>query len=158
MAELAIAEHVVWREIYPLIQPVEFRNPYQMSVEVLRRLHRARLYTRELTTQFEGHGRGVPFRFVSDHRTQASNTAAGGAETSAHMEVPGTAVDLRVLSARERYIVVAALMREGFHRLGIEEPTEWQRDQFGSDSGTVHVDGSVKRPPAVMFTSWQRSK
>lgn len=157
MAELAVEQHPVWREIAPWITPGELRRPYDMDVGTLRRLHRARLRTCDLTLEFDGHGGGVPFRFVSDHRTAAANTAAGGAAASAHMERPCHAADLRVISSRERYIVVVALLEEGFHRIGIEEPTPWQREQWGGDAGTVHVDGSTTRPPAVMFTRWQKA-
>lgn len=162
-ADLAHEGHAVWTEIAPKdgapgFERGEFRNPDKMCPDFLRRLRRARLLTCTLTSFFEGHSQGVPFRITSDYRTTETNKLVGGAAVSAHTEVPCRAVDLRVKSARERYIILTALLTEAFERIGIEEPTPAQRALWGADAGTVHVDASPDLPQAILFTTWNRSK
>lgn len=98
MSEVAVAEHEVWSETSPELMPHDFNYPYRMAPDFLRRLIRARRASR------------VPFRVVSDHRPPARNVAAGGAQTSAHMESPCRAVDLRVNTNEERYRLLLHLI------------------------------------------------
>jgi uncharacterized protein YcbK (DUF882 family) len=133
--------HPVWQEIAPEITPGELRHPYRMNVSTLRRLSRVRRRS------------GVPFRFVSDYRTPVSNAAAGGATDSAHMDDPGCAVDLRILSSRERFRLLTAALAEGYTRIGCYPPTDHQRRTWGKNSGSVHLDDSPTRPQEVIWVS-----
>lgn len=141
--ERAVEGHPVWTEIAPELTPRDFRHPWEMCPAFLRRLSRARRAC------------GVPFRVVSDYRPPDRNASAGGASQSAHLESPCRAVDLRVLDNHERYRVVTALLAEGFERLGVYAPTEWQRSQYGTASGSVHVDASPTNPSPRIWMSWQ---
>lgn len=141
MSEYAVKGHPVWGEIAPEITPRDFRNPYEMSVETLRRLSRVRRAS------------GVPFRIVSDYRSPGANAKAGGAKGSAHMTSPCRGVDLRVNGSRERFLIVTHALREGFRRIGIYPPTAWQARVFGKNSGSVHLDDSPDHPQDVIWVS-----
>src|SRR5690606_22552706 len=83
--EFAHEGHPVWDVIAPRdgvggFTPAEFRYPWKMDARFLLLLYLMRLYA------------GVPFRISSDHRPPERNQAVGGASSSAHMEVPCTAV------------------------------------------------------------------
>lgn len=132
----------VWDDIADVFKPQEFNHPYQMDADFLRRLAKARRRA------------GVPFRPVSDHRTAEENEAAGGAENSAHTDVPCKAVDLRVVNNLERWKAVEACIAVGFTRIGVYPPTAWQRKTYGKGAGSVHVDGAVDRPAPRMWLSW----
>ena len=137
----AYANHGVWGLIAPVITPAEFNHPYEMHVETLLRLHRVRRRS------------GVPFRFVSDHRPPDRNAAAGGAKGSAHMTNPCRAVDLRVQTSAERFAIVEAALAEGFRRIGIYSPTAHQKQFYGKNAGSVHLDDSPTHVQRVMWVS-----
>lgn len=132
-SERATLDHPVWREIAPQFLPAEFRHPEAMDAAFLRRLARARRRAE------------VPFRIRSDHRPPDHNARVGGARHSAHLDVPCRAVDLHVASNAERFRVVAALIAEGFERIGVYPAAE-------GGSGSVHVDASQINPGPRLWT------
>ena len=134
-SELARLKHAVWSEIAPELTPKDFHFPERMDVDFLRRLSRTRRRA------------GVPFRVVSDSRDPAANEAAGGATNSAHMEMPCSAVDLRVKNNLERARVVTAAVQEGFERIGIYPAHE-------DNSGSVHLDASTDKPSPRFWTRY----
>lgn len=141
MSDRAVRGHPVWDEIAPEITPHEFRNPYEMSVDALRRLSRVRRASK------------VPFRFVSDYRAPSYNEQVGGASGSAHTARPCHAVDLRVQNSYERFQIVKHALAAGYRRIGIYPPTDWQRQQYGKNSGSVHLDDSQYHPQDVIWVS-----
>lgn len=134
-SERAALDHPVWREIAPWFVPAEFRHPEAMDAAFLRRLARARQRAR------------VPFRMVSDHRPPEHNARVGGARHSAHLEIPCRAADLHVANNEERFRVVAALLAEGFERIGIYPARP-------DGSGSVHVDASETHPAPRLWTRY----
>lgn len=169
-------DHEVWQEIAPRdgrggFRPAEFNEPYEMDVAFLRRLWRLRQYA------------GVPLRPVSDVRPPDVNEEAGGATGSAHLVVPGIATDLQVRSNFERYRVLHAALvgdtadvlseivarvdlpadlrdraeralSDRFERVGIYPPTTWQRNTYGTGSGSVHLDMSDGHPHPRIWTAF----
>lgn len=142
MAKYAHEGHRVWMEVAPELTPADFNHPWDMCPAFLRRLSAARRAC------------GVPFRIVSDYRPPDRNEAASGAARSAHLERPCRAVDLRALNNAERFRIVEALLGEGFERVGIYTPTEWQVSQYGRGAGSVHVDASPTNPSPSMWMTW----
>lgn len=59
---------------------------------------------------------GIPFVITSGKRSCAANTAALGVEGSSHLS--GLAVDLRVTSGSDRFLIVKGLLAAGFDRIG----------------------------------------
>jgi zinc D-Ala-D-Ala carboxypeptidase len=60
---------------------------------------------------------GVPFRINSGYRTPEHNAKVGGKKDSAH--VKGFAADIATTDARNRSIILTALIKAGFTRIGI---------------------------------------
>ena len=60
---------------------------------------------------------GVPFKINSAFRTPEHNTKIGGKPNSSHLK--GLAVDISVTNSRHRFIVLEALIKVGFNRIGI---------------------------------------
>jgi hypothetical protein len=60
---------------------------------------------------------GIPFKITSGYRTAEHNSKVGGVKNSSHLS--GVAADIGVGSGNERYIILNALIRAGFKRLGI---------------------------------------
>jgi len=83
----------------------EFDGPDEMDEGFLRTLDLARHYA------------GIPFIITSDFRTAVHNADIGGAKDSPHLY--GKAVDIRVHNSRERFMIVHALLRAGFRRIGV---------------------------------------
>jgi hypothetical protein len=140
MPDFAHADHPVWREIAPEISADELSYPHKMSATFLRRLSRIRRAS------------GVPFRFVRNgaHRPAARTTTGS---LSAHSESPCSAVDIRILSSGERYLILRAALAEGINRIGIYPPTAEQATHFGRNSGTMHLDASRHLPSGVCWVS-----
>lgn len=90
---------------------------------------------------------GVPFRPTSDHRPPERNAAAGGAERSAHLDVPCRAVDLRVINNHERFRIIATAIRFGFNRVGC---ARYDVDSV-TGAGIIHLDASEDLPAEVMW-------
>ncbi len=60
---------------------------------------------------------GVPFKITSGYRTKEHNEAVGGVVNSSHLI--GVAADIAVSSGSERYIILNALLKAGFKRIGV---------------------------------------
>lgn len=78
----------------------EFDHPERMSKRLIAKLDMARAYA------------GVPFKITSDFREEKE-----GDEPSAHHH--GLAVDIACTDGRARYLIVVALLRAGFTRIGV---------------------------------------
>lgn len=111
-------------------QPHEFDSPdkpgtgYKMDYFFLKRLDRARGFA------------GIPFKINSGYRTKKHNKKVGGVEDSSH--VKGLAVDIKIKTSEERYIIVKALIRAGFDRIGIGE-------------SFIHVDADESKQSPVIW-------
>jgi len=137
--EYALQSHPVWAEIAPEIVATEFHSPWSMDANTLRRLSRVRRAS------------GVIFRFISDARVPDSGV---GVSDSAHNERPCTAVDLRVLNGRERYLILMAALKEGYERIGVYPPNADQIRMYGKSSGSIHLDDSDLLPRQVCWTGY----
>ncbi len=60
---------------------------------------------------------GIQFKINSGYRTKERNEEVGGVQNSSHLI--GVAADIAVRSGNERYIILNALIKAGFKRLGI---------------------------------------
>ena len=60
---------------------------------------------------------GIPFRITSGFRTESHNKEVGGVPNSSHLI--GVASDIAVSSGSERYIILNALIKAGFKRIGV---------------------------------------
>ena len=60
---------------------------------------------------------GVPFDIISGYRCPAHNAAVGSRPTSSHIK--GLAADIRVMRSRSRFLILNALIKAGFTRIGI---------------------------------------
>tara|TARA_R110000796_G_C14237738_1_gene396851 strand:- start:112 stop:423 length:312 start_codon:yes stop_codon:yes gene_type:complete len=60
---------------------------------------------------------GIPFKITSGYRTADHNTKVGGVPNSSHLI--GVAADIAVQSGNERYIILNALIKAGFKRIGV---------------------------------------
>ncbi len=60
---------------------------------------------------------GIPFRITSGYRTKERNQQVGGVSNSSHLI--GVAADIAIGSGNERYIVLNALIKAGFKRIGV---------------------------------------
>ena len=80
---------------------------------------------------------GIPFVITSAYRPPEWDKAKGRSGTGAHMT--GVAVDIRCNTARNRFLIVQALLHVGFNRIGIA-------DSF------IHVDGSETHDNMVIWT------
>ena len=60
---------------------------------------------------------GVPFNITSGYRCPVHNAAVHSRPTSSH--VKGLAADIAVNDSRGRFLILAALIKAGFTRMGI---------------------------------------
>lgn len=60
---------------------------------------------------------GIPFYVKSGYRTKEHNTYVGGVPNSSHLI--GVAADIGVRNGNERYIILSALIKAGFRRIGV---------------------------------------
>jgi len=79
---------------------------------------------------------GIPFVPGSGWRCKKRNTAVGGLEDSSHLT--GLAADIMALTSKERFIIVDALLRAGFMRIGIAKYY-------------IHVDSDPGKPQGIMY-------
>lgn len=80
---------------------------------------------------------GVPFRINSGFRTLEHNQKVGGSQKSSHMR--GWAVDISARNSEKRFIILNALIKVGFNRIGIAKTF-------------IHVDCDPALPGGVMWT------
>jgi len=59
----------------------------------------------------------VPFKITSGYRTKEHNEEVGGVPNSSHLI--GVAADVSVSSGHDRYVILNALIRAGFKRIGV---------------------------------------
>lgn len=62
---------------------------------------------------------GIPFVVNSAFRTRQHELSQGRDGTSSH--TTGTAMDLKINNARERFLIINALLQTGFTRIGIAQ-------------------------------------
>lgn len=60
---------------------------------------------------------GISFSIRSAIRCLVHNVAEGGSDDSSHLE--GYAIDIEASNSRDRFIIIDALIRAGFTRIGI---------------------------------------
>lgn len=80
---------------------------------------------------------GIPFIVNSGFRTKQHNANIGGSKNSSHMK--GYAVDIRIRNSNERFFMIKAALKAGFHRIGIY-------DTF------IHLDNDPNKIPRM----WKR--
>ena len=79
-----------------------------MDPNFLKKLDKARAYS------------GVPFKITSGYRTIEYNSKLKNSTvTSSHIK--GLAADIAIKSSRDRFLILEALIKEGFCRIGIAE-------------------------------------
>ena len=74
---------------------------------------------------------GIPFIITSGFRCPRHNEKVGGRPNSAHLR--GLAADIKVADNRQRFIIVDALIKVEFKRLGIAKDF-------------IHVDHDMTKP------------
>ena len=79
----------------------------------------------------------IPFKINSAYRSPEHNAKIGGKPNSSHLR--GLAVDISVKDSRSRFIVLEALIKVGFNRIGIA-------DTF------IHVDLDKEKSDKVVWT------
>lgn len=79
----------------------------------------------------------VPFIITSAVRCPQHNLDVGGTLSSSHLI--GRAVDIYCTSSKDRYAIVAALIKVGFQRIGI-------------GTNFIHCDGDITKPQSAIFT------
>lgn len=62
---------------------------------------------------------GIPFKVNSGYRTPFHNTMVNGVKSSSHMNIPCNAVDIRVESSSDRFLIISAAIQVGINRIGI---------------------------------------
>ena len=60
---------------------------------------------------------GIPFKITSGYRTKEHNAEVGGVPNSSHLI--GVAADIAVSGGADRYIILSALIKAGFKRIGV---------------------------------------
>lgn len=94
---------------------------------------------------------GVPMHLSSDHRPPERNAAAGGAEKSAHMDLPCNAVDIGKRPKTDdpnwnhaRYRIIKAALKLGCQRLGMYPNGSLHLDRGESDHPAPRIWIAVK--------------
>jgi len=80
---------------------------------------------------------GVPFRITSGYRRPSHNRIVGGVEDSSH--VKGCAADIYTPDSRHRWLILDALIKVGFNRIGIA-------------NSFIHVDNDPEKTENVIWT------
>lgn len=79
----------------------------------------------------------IPFVVNSGYRCEKHNKEVGGSPTSSHLI--SCAVDIKAENSVKKFIIVNALLRAGFKRLGV-------------GSNFIHVDSDNNKPQNVLWT------
>ena len=79
---------------------------------------------------------GIPFVLTSAYRSPEHDRAKGRSGTGAH--TIGRAIDIRCNTSRNRFLVVDALLKAGFKRVGVAKTF-------------IHVDDSERHDQDVMW-------
>ena len=77
---------------------------------------------------------GIPFKITSGYRSITHNKEVGGVQNSSHLV--GKAADIKVGSGNERYIIINALIKAGFRRLGVAKTF-------------IHCDNDETKPNSI---------
>lgn len=77
---------------------------------------------------------GIPFRITSGYRTKEHNQAVNGVPGSSHLI--GVAADIAVSNGSERFIILNALIKAGFKRIGVAKTF-------------IHCDTDDSKPDSV---------
>lgn len=85
---------------------------------------------------------GVPFIITSGCRCASHNKDIGGVDDSSH--VRGYAVDIRFKTAAECFIIIDALFKAGFVRIGIGR-------------NFIHADLDISKPQNVLWNYYART-
>lgn len=80
---------------------------------------------------------GIPFVITSAFRPSAWDKAKGRSGTGSH--TLGRAIDIRCNASSNRFKIVEALLKAGFHRIGIANTF-------------IHADDSPQHSPFVIWT------
>lgn len=125
---IAIPHNKTWKT--PHFSSAEFDSPdlpgsgIYMDSDFIRKLQIARNIA------------NTPFSINSGYRTKVHNHKIKGSKDSAHTK--GKACDIHTQSSRYRYLILSALLKAGFNRLGIY-PT------------FIHVDDDYTKPLRVIW-------
>lgn len=79
---------------------------------------------------------GIPFVLNSAFRCDTHNAEIGGSQSSSHLV--GCAVDIKCSDSRNRYLILNALIRIGFNRIGIAKTF-------------IHVDDDMTKPSELIW-------
>lgn len=61
----------------------------------------------------------IPFKIISGYRCREHNKFVGGKPNSAHVQ--GLAADIACYNSRSRFIIIDALLKAGFKRIGVHK-------------------------------------
>ena len=79
----------------------------------------------------------VPFKINSAYRSEKHNQRVGGKKNSSHLV--GKAADISCTDSRSRWIIISALQKAGFNRIGIAKTF-------------IHVDSDEDKAADVIWT------
>lgn len=86
---------------------------------------------------------GIPFTITSGFRTPSHNAYVGGVQPSLQSKgsshLFGYAADIAAPTSRQKYVIVDALIKAGFNRIGI-------------GNSFIHVDNDPDKDPDVIWT------
>ena len=135
-----------WDDYFPYFKPNEFTCKCGCGLNNMTDTHMDMLYKARIRA-------GIPFIINSGTRCTEHNEDIGGKETSDHL--PGHGSDIKALSARERFLMVEALLFAGFSRIGIY-PTFIHAGSRKDNPQDVLWHGSYNSPPPGVESYEQR--
>ena len=81
----------------------------------------------------------TPFTVNSAVRCPSHNANSNGSETSAHLT--GNAVDIRCKDSHKRFLIIDALIKAGFNRIGVYDTFIHVDNDCSKSARVVWVDG-----------------
>jgi hypothetical protein len=104
-----------WADYFPYLQPHEFECncTHKCGLQNMTKEHMDRLYAARMMVD----KRGIKFDIISGSRCAPWNKHEGGSFRSDHLTGEGT--DIFVPGSRHRFLILEALMKAGFRRIGI---------------------------------------